>query len=1136
MQNKISAYVVSYNREDTIEACLKSLQFADEILLIDKGSTDRTLEIAQPLVDKIVKVPWSPVVEETREYAETICSYDWVIFLDDDECCSIDLINFIERELVSPQSLVYKFPQRHFICGIHSEDAYYWPEWQIRMYKKGAIKFSQNVHDGYKLTTDRIFEVSPTEGACLFHFSHANIYTWIEKLNRYTSQPKRKRMLDPASGNDLLKYSHRALDRWCEKRQLKAVDSYEVMVAILRSVYDIVDRLKTWEEENFYDGKKSFEIECQKLIFQYQNYFKFDKFTRREPTSEISFPVLAISEGAQQPILAGTLQNLRPSVTQDHFDKLKMFSTIDEVRKQEITLLNELLENEKAKYSDVCEVLGQERDGAIIAIKDLENQISSAILSNISLKNAYEGSFSWKLTTPFRIISNFIRLLIRNTKLFAKLIVQKSGRVIFNLIPLPVSMKIKPVYFLYNSRFAFLFEGHRNYESWKKSIDVVEDFIPNPTHILSISNDQAIAIIESLSFKVSENPVVSILIPCFGNIAITARCLKSIFDFSPECDYEVIVIEDASGETLMDSLESVPGLIYSKNAKNLGFTISCNEAVRLARGKFLHFLNNDTEVKSGWLDKLLKVYDLREDCGLVGSKLIYPSGYLQEAGGIVWGNKNVWNYGRMQNPGDHSFNYLKSVDYCSGASLLVRKDLFVELGKFDPIYAPAYCEDTDLAFKVRDHGLQVYYQPFSEVIHHEGVSHGTSLTEGLKAYQAINQIKFQEKWRNELLDQVKNEDDVFWARDRSYKKKTILFIEEHVPTYDRDAGSRTIYQLICFFISQGYHVVFYPINLHVDKVYAPKLMEMGIEVIYSKVGSKYFEEWLRKFGKYLDTVIISRPNTFHSSEQILRRYFNGPLIYYGHDIHHLRMSMESKRLNKLEFNKETAAMLLMEQFAWSKADLVLYPSPEEVAIVQNYISSENANSVVRKMPIFILEPRDKPLPPIGPKQIIFVGGFNHYPNISGISWFVKYVFPMILVNMPEVKLLIIGSNPPGDVRSFAGRSIDVLGGISEQALDSIYQLSRVSIAPLLVGAGVKGKVVEAMGKGIPVVTTSVGAQGFDLDKCGLHVSDEPVEFMNFILKLLADDVEWRKASDKQYEYVEKNYSKEAMKMAFNGFV
>ena len=174
-----------------------------------------------------------------------------------------------------------------------------------------------------------------------------------------------------------------------------------------------------------------------------------------------------------------------------------------------------------------------------------------------------------------------------------------------------------------------------------------------------------------------------------------------------------------------EALADVTGLRIVTNDENLGFLRSCNRAAAQARGRYLVLLNNDTLVLPGWLDALLQTAKDGEDVGAVGAKLIYPNGLLQEAGGIVWQDGSAWNWGRGEDPEDPRFQYVRQVDYCSAACLLVPKALFDELGGFDDRYAPAYYEDTDLCFAIRARGKRVLYQPAAQVVHFEGVSHGT---------------------------------------------------------------------------------------------------------------------------------------------------------------------------------------------------------------------------------------------------------------------------------------------------------------------------------------------------------------------------------------------------------------------------
>ena len=183
-----------------------------------------------------------------------------------------------------------------------------------------------------------------------------------------------------------------------------------------------------------------------------------------------------------------------------------------------------------------------------------------------------------------------------------------------------------------------------------------------------------------------------------------------------------------------------------KNKKNEGFIGSINAGLASVKTEYALLLNNDTEVTNGFIDELIAVFNNFENVGLVGSKLLFADGSLQEAGCVIWKNGVPWNYGRGRNPFDSRYRYTREVDYCSGASLFSKTDIFNEVGGLSDYLKPAYFDDADLAMKVKATGRQVYYAAKSKVFHMEGVSNGTSTESGIKSFQKVNAQKFAKKW------------------------------------------------------------------------------------------------------------------------------------------------------------------------------------------------------------------------------------------------------------------------------------------------------------------------------------------------------------------------------------------------------
>lgn len=632
---------------------------------------------------------------------------------------------------------------------------------------------------------------------------------------------------------------------------------------------------------------------------------------------------------------------------------------------------------------------------------------------------------------------------------------------------------------------------------------------------------------EPLVFPEGE-PLVSIVIPVYNEFTYTYACLQAILEHTKGIPYEVILGDDCSSDLTKDIDQVVNHIKIVRNKENLRFLKNCNQVATQAAGKYLVFLNNDTMVQEGWLSALLSIMESQEKVGLVGSKLIYAEGVLQEAGGIIWRDASGWNYGRGKNPMSSEYNYVKEVDYISGAAIMVRKSLWDQIGGFDERYAPAYYEDSDLAFEIRKAGYKVVYQPASVVIHYEGISNGADITSGQKSYQQRNQKIFFEKWKDVLeKEHFKNAQDFFLARDRSRNQKHILVVDHHVPFYDQDAGSKCTYMYLKLFVKLGLQVTFIGANYYRHEPYATELMDMGIEVLY---GNWYYENWsfwIKKNGHYFDYAYLNRPHIAVEYIDVIKVNSKAKIIYFGHDLHFLR------EFRQYEISQDKN--LLHSSREWRKKEFALFKKADVIHVVgsyeQGYLQKEFPDKPIRNIPLYIYDGvRQKLVEPIENRQnLLYVGGFGHPPNYDAVIWFAQKVFPKVLEVYPEMKWYIVGSNPPDDIKALDSRNIIVKGFVTDEELEELYSKCRIAVVPLRYGAGVKGKVIEAVYNQIPLITTSIGAEGISTDENAFVVADGEGYMIREIIGIYEDYERLRNLSENCKKLLLKYYTIEAAK-------
>lgn len=594
-------------------------------------------------------------------------------------------------------------------------------------------------------------------------------------------------------------------------------------------------------------------------------------------------------------------------------------------------------------------------------------------------------------------------------------------------------------------------------------------------------------------------PPIVIVIPNWNRVELLRRCLDAIFGNTEYDRYRICVYDQGSSDGSKEYLQSLGNRIDAILAsENIGFLQACNRMIRRYPKWDVVFLNNDTEVTEGWLEPLVETAHKADKIGMLGPKLIYVDGRLQEAGSQVFQDGSCRAHGKYESPDDPAFNQLREVDYCSAACLYVKRAVLDRVGGFDQRYSPAYYEDTDLAFEARAAGFRTVCEPRSTVIHHEYASAGQTAMELMEA----NRSKFFAKWKDVLPRQQRS----LWAAASPDRRETVLVISELVPAPDRSSGGTRLYELLLL-LGRHYHVVLAYLGPESLRDYVKPLERLGVTAFY-----RGYAKAVHNYDVDLAAILANNQfkfvfcELFDVAEHFVRKIRevspHSIVVIDTFDVHYLRETREAQISGVSILEEKAQATRKRELQIYSQADLVLTVTQNDrkVLLRDNPKLNVAVVSNIHAIPETTV-PRDQRC------GLLFVGGFSHRPNVDAVLYFCREVLPLVRIRLPNIKFHVVGNAPTVEIIALGSANIAVTGYVPN--LTPYLDSALVSVVPLRFGSGMKGKIGEAMAHGLPVVTTSIGAEGMYLtDGLDAMIGDTPEEFATRVIRLHQDAHLW----------------------------